>query len=100
MFVLSNPPHRTILYQRVRARDPSRTNTRIYLGTGIERGSSLFMWISLDQVSRDHLDLGEAEPGVNGSIIPCLALRGVASAIARSGTLRAKVLFCELSATI
>ncbi|KAI9450508.1 UPF0052-domain-containing protein [Lactarius psammicola] len=27
------------------------------------------------------------------SIIPCLALRGVASAIARSGTLRAKVLF-------
>lgn len=28
-----------------------------------------------------------------GSIIPCLALRGVASAIARSRTLRVKVLF-------
>jgi hypothetical protein len=29
------------------------------------------------------------------SIIPCLALRGVASAIARSRSLRAKVLFCK-----
>jgi hypothetical protein len=29
------------------------------------------------------------------SIIPCLALRGVASAIANSRTLRAKVLFCK-----
>lgn len=28
------------------------------------------------------------------SIIPCLALRGVAPAIARSRSLRAKVLFC------
>jgi hypothetical protein len=30
-----------------------------------------------------------------GSIIPCLALRGVASAIANSHSLRAKVLFCK-----
>ena len=35
------------------------------------------------------------KPQGNGSIIPCLALRGVAAAIARSGSLRAKVLFRE-----
>jgi len=33
-------------------------------------------------------------PGSRNSIIPCLALRGVAPAIARSRSLRAKVLFC------
>ena len=49
---------RAILYQRVRARDPPHTNTRIYLQAGIERGSSLFMWVSLDQVGCDHLHLG------------------------------------------
>ena len=49
---------RVILYQRVRARDPSHADTRISLGAGIERGSSLFMWISLDQVGRGHLSLG------------------------------------------
>ena len=32
--------------------------------------------------------------GSRNSIIPCLALRGVAPAIARSRSLRAKVLFC------
>ena len=30
-----------------------------------------------------------------GSIIPCLALRGVATGIARSSSLRAKILLCE-----
>ena len=49
---------RAILYQRVRARDSPHTNSRIYLWAGIERGSSLFMWISLDQVGGGHLHLG------------------------------------------
>ena len=34
------------------------------------------------------------------SIIPCLALKGVAAAIARSSTLRVKVLLCEYSYVI
>jgi len=32
-----------------------------------------------------------------GSIIPCLALRGVATGIAQSPSLKVKVLLCELT---
>lgn len=32
---------------------------------------------------------------VEGSIIPCLSLRGVAASIARSRSLRAKILLCK-----
>jgi hypothetical protein len=55
------------------------------------------MWVSLDQVRLFfHLLVPVYSTQlIWDSIIPCLALRGVASAIARSRALRAKVLFCK-----
>jgi hypothetical protein len=53
----------------------------------------ILVWLSLDKVRPlipQHFMILTAL-----SIIPCLALRGVASGIARSPQLRAKILLCQ-----
>lgn len=84
---------RTVLYQRVRARNPSVTQPGLYLELVFTFGVSVFVWVLMDQVGSSlFLAKYMNNPSNKYSIIPCLAIRGVATAIARSRSLRAKVL--------
>lgn len=82
---------RTVLHERIWARDASCSHSGIHLRSRFSSSSCIFLWVSLDQV-RFSLPC-QVHGTQRNSIIPCLALRGVAPAIARSRSLRAKVLF-------
>jgi hypothetical protein len=53
------------------------------------------MWFIMDKVRLQNRVICIQIIDTFNSIIPCLALRGVAASIARSRSLRAKVLLCE-----
>ncbi len=90
---------RAILHQCIRYGNSSFTESRLYIKSIYARYSGLLLRFSLDevrQISRYFYSLTYNYL----SIIPCLSLRGVATAIARSRTLRAKVLLRESTDTM
>jgi hypothetical protein len=84
---------RALLYQQLRHGNSPFSKSWIPVKCCVERDPGLFLWFALDKVP----DLNTIIPCsitdlFIASIIPCLALQGVAGSIASSRTLRAKVL--------
>ena len=93
-------PHRALLSQWIWHGNTSFTKPRVSVEFGLQKCFGVFLWLIVDKVcgtcshalARSDLKLC--------SIIPCLALKGVAAAIARSSTLKVKVLLREYSYAI
>jgi hypothetical protein len=90
--------HRTVLHQRLRPRSAPHAQPELPRERVLARRSSVFLWVAVDKV-KGLVPFSAQQAGANqdlyDSIIPCLALQGIAAAIARSRSLRAKVLLRE-----
>lgn len=84
---------RSVLYQYLWYRDTSFTERRLHTALEDQGAVGVFLWFAVDEVGRVLIDNHTAHCSQHiYSIIPCLALRGVADGIARSRSLKAKIL--------